>query len=98
MFFFFFILNLFNIFYFISIDEYRESVDCSVDDYKLRFRYKYLEEGISIFLNDNRCKIYIHVDSIEAISKIQSNVIVLTLKKDPVNSVSYFINSDFLNY
>jgi hypothetical protein len=66
----------------ISIEEYRESVDFNVDDYKLRFRYKYLEEGISIFLNDNRCKIYIPVDNIEAISKIQSNVIVLTMKKD----------------
>ncbi|CAB4416369.1 unnamed protein product [Rhizophagus irregularis] len=81
--------NLLNI----SIEEYRESVDYNVDDYKLRFRYKYLEEGISIFLNDNKCKIYIPVDNIEAISKIQSNAIVLTLKKDKDRKNSIHYNS-----
>ncbi|CAI2166602.1 4588_t:CDS:2 [Funneliformis geosporum] len=65
----------------------------AADDYKLRFRYKYLEEGISIFLNDNRCKIYIPVDNIEAISKIQSNVIVLTLNKDKDHASSVNYNS-----
>ncbi|CAG8674394.1 15939_t:CDS:2 [Funneliformis caledonium] len=82
----------------ISIEEYHESIDPAFDDYKLRFRYKYLEEGISIFLNENRCKIYVPVDNIEAISKIQSNVIVLTLKKDkdPASSVNYSSKEGYL--
>jgi len=67
----------------ITIGKYYESSD---HNSKLRFRYKYFEGSISIFLNGDRGKIYIPiVDNIEAISKTQSNAIVsivLTLKKD----------------
>ncbi|CAG8643703.1 17282_t:CDS:2, partial [Racocetra fulgida] len=68
----------------ININEYQESVD-TVNDYKLKFRYKYLEEGISIFLNENNAKIYIPINSLEAISNVQFNLIVLTLKKNCSN-------------
>ncbi|CAG8723329.1 19766_t:CDS:2, partial [Racocetra persica] len=79
----------------ININEYQESVD-AVNDYKLKFRYKYLEEGISIFLNENNAKIYIPINSLEAISKVQFNLIVLTLKKNCSNLISYASKDGFV--
>ncbi|CAG8575602.1 5107_t:CDS:2 [Acaulospora colombiana] len=72
----------------IGIDEYHESVE-AVDVYKLKFRYKYLEEGISIFLNGNKGKIYIPLEALEEISKVQLNLIFLTLKKDAKKLITY---------
>ncbi|CAG8463398.1 8580_t:CDS:2 [Cetraspora pellucida] len=79
----------------ININEYQESVD-TVNDYKLKFRYKYLEGGISIFLNENKAKIYIPIDALEAISKVQLNLIVLTLKKNCSNLISYASKDGFI--
>ncbi|CAG8528447.1 16324_t:CDS:2 [Gigaspora margarita] len=80
----------------VSINEYQETID-TVNEYKLRFRYKYLEEGISIFLNENKAKIYIPIDALEAISKVQHNLLVLTLKKDCSNLISYASKDGFVN-
>ncbi|CAG8654332.1 5718_t:CDS:2 [Cetraspora pellucida] len=79
----------------ININEYQESID-TVNDYKLKFRYKYLEGGISIFLNENKAKIYIPIDALEAISKVQLNLIVLTLKKNCSNLISYASKDGFI--
>ncbi|CAG8627802.1 9843_t:CDS:2 [Acaulospora morrowiae] len=78
----------------ISIDEYCESVE-AFDIYKLKFRYKYLEEGISIFLNENKGKIYIPLEALEEISKVQLNLIFLTLKKDSIKLLSYSSKKGF---
>ncbi|CAG8646632.1 9474_t:CDS:2, partial [Diversispora eburnea] len=81
----------------ININEYKESSEIGINDYKLRFRYKYLEEGISIFLNENKGKIYIPLEALEAVSKVHLNLIILTLKENAIGLISYRSRENFIN-
>ncbi|CAG8574347.1 2874_t:CDS:2 [Diversispora eburnea] len=81
----------------ININEYKESAEIGINDYKLRFRYKYLEEGISIFLNENKGKIYIPLEALEDISKVHLNLIILTLKENAIGLISYSSREIFIN-
>ncbi|CAG8569328.1 4448_t:CDS:2, partial [Diversispora eburnea] len=81
----------------ININEYKELAEIGINDYKLRFRYKYLEEGISIFLNENKGKIFISLEALESISKVHLNLIILTLKENAINLISYRSRESFIN-
>ncbi|CAG8509737.1 4235_t:CDS:2 [Ambispora leptoticha] len=73
----------------IEIEDYTEQLE-NVDDYKLlKFRYKYMQETISIFFNEGRCKIFLPLDVLDAVNKIQSDTIVLIFKPDAKHMISY---------
>ncbi|CAG8573475.1 8854_t:CDS:2 [Ambispora gerdemannii] len=74
----------------IDFEEYSEQLE-NVDDYKLlKFRYKYMQETISIFFNEGRCKIFLPLDVLDAVNKVQSDTIVLIFKPEAKNMAKIF--------